>query len=40
MKPDIAIAKARFNMLGRYSFSMPDEVNVEKLRAFRAPDNP
>jgi len=32
-------AKAHFNMLGRYSFSMPDEVKVGKLRPLRDPDN-
>lgn len=33
-------AKAHFNMLGRYSFSMPDEVKDGKLRSLRDPNNP
>ncbi|WP_419421514.1 Tn3 family transposase (plasmid) [Legionella sp. D16C41] len=32
-------AKAHFNMLGRYSFSMPDEVKDGKLRSLRDPNN-
>ena len=35
-----AFAKAHFNMLGRYAFSMPDEVKMGKLRPLRDPDNP
>ena len=33
-------AKAHFNMLGRYSFSMSDEVKDGKLRSLRDPNNP
>lgn len=33
-------AKSHFNMLGRYSFSMPDEVKMGKLRPLRDPENP
>lgn len=33
-------AKSHFNMLGRYSFSIPDEVKMGKLRPLRDPQNP
>lgn len=33
-------AKSNFNMLGRYSFSVPEEVKMGKLRPLRDPDNP
>lgn len=33
-------AESHFNMLGRYSFSMPDEVKMDKLRPLRDPENP
>lgn len=33
-------AKSHFNMLGRYSFSMPDEVKMGNLRPLRDPENP
>lgn len=33
-------AKSHFNMLGKYSFTMPDEIKVGKLRPLRDPDNP
>jgi TnpA family transposase len=33
-------SKSHFNMLGRYSFSMPDEVKMGKLRPLRDPENP
>lgn len=33
-------AKSHFNMLGKYSFTVPDEVKVGKLRPLRDPDNP
>ena len=29
-----------FNMLERYSFSMPDEVKMGNLRPLRDPENP
>lgn len=32
--------KAHFNMLGRYSFSISDEVKDGKLRSLKDPNNP
>lgn len=40
MKLDFHPGHGHLNMLGRYSFAMPEEVKRGELRSLRDPENP